>query len=232
MASVSHMTPDAADRLTDSGNDSPLRRIAVIALAAIMLGFAVQLLILAARLAAGGPMPGAAVFLDMTQGVTWSLLVCTGVGIGVSIRARSAVVGMIGLISAPIAVGAAKASQRIVASLLDAAEQQAVLSLGSISVLRAVEYGILGFVLGTLAQRGEMRLSRYLGAGAAAGIVLGGAVLALTAYVAALAGTPFDAPKLAAGVVNEMVFPMGCALVIYAGQLAGRTFNRVELALN
>lgn len=209
-----------------------LRTVAVVAVLAIVLGFAVQLLILATKLLAGGPLPGATVFLDMTQGVTWALLVCTGVGIGVSLRARATMVGALALIAAPIAIAAAKFSQRLVGSFIDAAEQPAVLSLASISVVRALEYGVLGYLLGTLAQRGEMRAMRYIGAGAAVGLVLGGAVLALMAYVAAQAGTPMGAPKLAAGVVNEMVFPIGCALVIYAGHAAGKSFNRAELALS
>lgn len=209
-----------------------LRTVAAVALLAIVLGFVIQLLILAAKLAAGGPVPGAAIFLDMTQGVTWSLLVCTGVGIGVSMRARATMVGLLALIAAPIAIAGAKFSQRLVGSFIDAAEQPAVLSLASISIVRALEYGVLGYLLGTLAQRGETRAMRYIGAGAAVGLVLGGAVLALTAYVSAQAGTPLEAPKIATGIVNEMVFPIGCALVIYAGHMAGKSFSRAELALN
>lgn len=209
-----------------------LRQVALIALCAVLLGLGIQLLILVARLAAGGPWPGAALLADTAGGVTWALLVCTGVGIGTSVlRVRAMLAGLLAAICAPIAIAAAKAAQRMVAGMTDAVEQQAILSLGSISLARAVEYGVLGFLLGTLAQRGEKRVSRYLGAGCLVGLVLGGAVVWLTHYVAAQAGSGLTSAQLAVGVVNEMVFPVGCAIVIYAGQLVGRSFSRAELAL-
>ncbi len=213
-------------------SDGALRKLAIIALLSVGLGLLIQVLILVARIAAGGSFPSIGAAADVAQGVTWALLVCTGVGIGTSImRARAQIVGLIGALFAPIAVAAAKGSQRLVSSALDLAEQQALLSLGAISLARAVEYAILGFLLGTLAQRGERRVSRYFGVGAGVGLVCGGAVLALNAWIAADAGRAFGAPQIAAGVVNEVLFPIGCALVIYGGQLVGRAFSRAELAL-
>jgi hypothetical protein len=209
-----------------------LRQLAVIAVASVVLGLAIQVAILVARLLAGSGYPGVAWFPDATQGVAWSVLVCVGVGIGAAIlRVRALLAGILGMIFAPIAVALAKASQRLVAGMVEVAEQQAVLSLGTVSMMRAVEYGVLGFLLGTLIQRGERRLTRYLASGAAVGIVLGGAVVALTWHTAAGAGSPMTPPALAASVINEMIFPLGCALVIYAGLTVGQTFRRVDLTL-
>jgi hypothetical protein len=209
-----------------------LRTLALIALLSVGLGLLIQILIFAARVLAGGPWPELAAVADVAQGVTWALLVCTGVGIGTSVmRARARIVGLMGALFAPIAVAAAKGSQRLVASALDLAEQQALMSLGAVSLLRAVEYAVLGFLVGTLAYRGDQRISRYVAAGAGVGLLLGGCVVALNAWLAAGLGAPFGAPQIAAGVVNEMLFPIGCALVIYGGQMAGRAFSRAELVL-
>lgn len=209
-----------------------LRGLAAIAMLAVVLGIAVQLLILTAKLTTGLQVPGIIFLVDLAQGVTWSILVCTGVAIATSVlKARAVLAGIMSAIFAPVAIGLAKASQRMVAGLLEVAEQQAILSLGSVSLLRAVEYGALGYLLGTLAQRSEKRLHRYLAAGLTVGVFLGGAVLALTAFFARRSGLPFGSAQIATGVINEVVFPVGCAIVIYAGQLVGRSFTRTELVL-
>lgn len=216
-----------------SGRAGALRKLALIALMSVLLGLSIQLLIIAARLLAGGPLPGLGFVADAAQGITWALLVCTGVGIGTSImRARAEIVGLLGALFAPFAVAAAKGSQSLVGSVLDRAGTEAVLGLGTISLLRAFEYAVLGFLLGTLARRGEARLGRYLGAGALVGVVLGGGVMALTAQAAWAAGMPYGAAQFAAGAVNEVLFPIGCALVIYGGQLVGRAFSRADLVFN
>jgi hypothetical protein len=214
------------------GNASALRKLAVIALMSVVLGLTVQLAILALKVMSGGVWPGVSVVADAAQGVTWALLVCTGVGIGTSImRARAHIVGLLGALVAPAAVAAAKGMQSLVASALDLAVQDAVMSLGAVSLVRAFEYGLLGYLLGSLARRGEARLSLYLAAGAAVGVVLGGAVIGLNAWLAAGAAMTYGAPQVATGIVNEMLFPIGCALVIYGGQMVGKAFSRAELVL-
>lgn len=228
MSETSHAVQDAAAPPAESA----LRQLAVIAICSILLGLAIQVAILIARLMAGAGYPNAGWFVAATGGITWSVLVCVGLGIGAAIlRVRAALAGLLGLVFAPTAVALAKASQKFVASMLDLAEQQAVLSLGSVSAMRAIEYGVLGFLLGTLIQRGERRLSRYLGAGALVGLVLGGAAVVLIARTAASSGAPLPAPALMATIINEMVFPIGCALVIYAGMSVGQTFRRLDLTL-
>ena len=50
---------------------------------AILLGLTVQLLILFAKIAAGGEATPLQVFVDVASGVTWSALVCYGIAFGV-----------------------------------------------------------------------------------------------------------------------------------------------------
>ncbi len=75
---------------------------------------------------------------------------------------------------------------------------------------------------------GRDRPEPYLGAGAAVGIAFGGLVTVLTARAAAVSGAPLTDLRLAATVVNEVLFPAGCALVIFVGQEVGRSLKAIE----
>jgi hypothetical protein len=197
-----------------------LKRIALIALCAIALGFLMQGLILVVKLSAGAPFPGARFIVDLAQGVTWSFLVCAGVGIGTSImKARAALVGLLAMACAPLAIAMAKSSQKVMASVVGVADQPAVLSLATISGLRAIEYGLLGWWLGTLARREVSHAAPYLKAGASLGVFFGGAIAALTYQVALSKGLSPAPPQILSSIVNEVAFPIGCAFVIYVGQL-------------
>lgn len=203
-----------------------LRRIALIALGAILLGFLMQGLILAVKLSSGAAFPGMRFLVDLAQGVTWSFVVCAGVGIGTSImKARAALVGLLAMVCAPLAIAAAKSSQKVMASLVGAVDQPAVLSLAAISGLRAVEYGLLGWWLGTLARREVSNAGPYLKAGSVSGVVFGGAIAALTWHVALSRGLNPQPPQILATIVNEVVFPIGCAFVIYMGQFVSGQMN-------
>lgn len=205
-----------------------IKRLALISVLAIALGFVMQGLILATKLASGGPFPGALFLGDLAQGVTWSFFVCTGVGIGISLsKARAAMAGLISMIFAPIAVAAAKSSQKVMTGLIGAADQPAVLSLATVSVLRAIQYGILGWLLATLARKGVERPLPYFAAGSAVGVLLGGAIAALTYHAAVTNGLTPGLPKIASSIVNEVLAPIGCAMVIYFGLMVGRNLKAV-----
>ncbi|WP_054308633.1 hypothetical protein [Mesorhizobium sp. 1M-11] len=206
-----------------------VRRVATIALLAVLLGFAMQGLILGAKLLAGGPFPGTKLFVDLTQGVTWSLLVCAGVGIGTSImKIRAALAGLVAALFAPIALAVAKSAQKVMASAIGVVDQPAALSLVTISAMRAVEYGILGWVLASLVQKEVKSASAYLGTGSTVGIVFGGAIAVLGYHAASLGGQSPSSAQVAASLVNEIVSPIGCALVIYCGQLVGRNVSMLS----
>ncbi|UXN75084.1 hypothetical protein N8D56_09275 [Devosia sp. A8/3-2] len=77
----------------------------------------------------GGAFPGVSIFADSVQTVTWSVLVCTGVAIGVTVsKARKAPAGLMGLLFAPLALAVAKAGQKAMLALIGALEQPAALS--------------------------------------------------------------------------------------------------------
>lgn len=197
-----------------------LRRIAVVALLSVILGLAVQSAVLGIKLA--GRPPGTDLVVDLASGIAWSLLVCTGLAIGLTIaKGRPLLTGTLAFCFAPAALATAKASQKVLTDWLDAAERQAVLGIGTVSLLRAAEYALLGWLLARLVVRDEDRPWSYLGAGCAAGLIFGGAITGLTWRAASHGGAPLAAPVLGATVINEMVFPVGCALVIFFGQFVG-----------
>jgi hypothetical protein len=219
--------PGTSAPAIDAGSaERIIKRIALIGLLSIALGIGMQLLILVCKLAAGASFPGAQLIVDMTQGVTWAFFVCSGIGIGTAIiRARAALVGLLGAICAPIGMAFAKSSQKAVGGMLGMAEQPAILSLLTIGTLRAIEYGILGWMLGVLASRGEERATRFLSFGAYVGLGFGITIALITYYVATSTGAPMPLPRIVAVLVNEVVFPIGCAFVVYVGVMVGKNMK-------
>ncbi|MBV9989889.1 MAG: hypothetical protein JOZ72_01235 [Alphaproteobacteria bacterium] len=171
-----------------------------------------QLVVFAVRLAAGMKLGGAAILADMTQGVSWAVIVCLGVAIGVSAeRSRALLGGVLGAISGPIGWGIAKSLQRIVQAATGAAIDQFTPLFFLLTAVKGVEYLILGWALGRLADRKDTRLRDYALPGAVLGVVTGMAVIALNLWHG-----PMPLPKILGLAASELTFPIGCALVIYA----------------
>lgn len=206
-----------------------LRRLALIAVLGVLLGFVMQALVIAARLLGGGAFPGLTVVADLVQTVTWSVLVCTGVAIGVSVgKARKALAGIIAFFLAPLSLVVAKAGQKAMLSIIGALEQPAVLSLATIGLVRAFEYGLLAWLLTRLTERDIVRPVLYIAIGAVIGLSFG-AVLFWLSYTAALAaGSQMTTPQILGLLVNEVGSPAGCAFLIYIGQLASYSFTVYE----
>jgi len=218
-----------ADDLEREKAEAVIRKLAIVAILAVVLGIVIQGAIVLVKIAAARGVTGASVILDFTQGVTWALLVCSGVSLGTSImKARPMLAGLMALVFAPIAIALAKSSQKLVGGLMGAVEQEAALSLSTISILRAVEYGLLAWLLGLLVQRGENRLNRYLSAGVLAGIIFG-SIICYLGYQAALEkGLPAGLTTIVASAINEILFPIGCSFVIYTGQMIGRSARLIN----
>ncbi|HEY9346038.1 MAG TPA: hypothetical protein VIQ53_12050 [Inquilinus sp.] len=182
---------------------------------AILLGFAMQALVLSARVSAGGPIPGIRFLADLVQGITWSVLVCFGVSMGtVLVKLRALLAGILAAICTPVAIGAASAGQKAMAAMLGAAGQPAAVPLAVIAAVKAVEYGLLG----RMVERGARGPVPFLLAGAAAGLVLGGAITALIWQAISAGGAVPELPRIVGVGVNEVLFPIGCALVIFLAQ--------------
>lgn len=146
---------------------------------------------------------------DVANSVTWSFFVCTGVAIGVSIgKARKALAGLIGFLFAPIAIAAAKAMQKAVIVAIDAVESVALLPVTTLGLVRAVEYGLLAWLLTVMTEREIARPLPYLGIGTGIGLFFGIALALLTRASALAAGTDLTAQQLAGTLMNEIGSPI------------------------
>jgi multisubunit Na+/H+ antiporter MnhF subunit len=197
---VSHAAPDR------------IRRIFHVAWLAVVLGIVLQLVIFLVRLAAGAKIPAAVFFADLTQNVTWGFIVCVGVAIGVTAgRMRMMLGGLLGLISGPVGWAAAKSMQRSVQAALGAPIDQFTAFFFLMVALKGVEYLLLGLAVGRAADKPAPSVSDYLRPGALIGLVFSAAVVSLNLW-----NGPVALPKLLGVAVSESLFPIGCALVIWA----------------
>jgi len=195
-----------------------LRRIAALAALAVALGFGVQALVVVAKLLVGGYVARPLLPLDIASGVAWSVVVCLATGIGVSVlRAGPAVSGLIAALFAPVAVAAVRAANQVMSAAIGVIGKPAAVSLVTLAGLKAVEYGLLGFLLARLARSGETRFARFAATGLGVGVAFAGAAL----WIRLHAGTA-PAAEIAALAVNEVVFPAGCAAVVYVGRMMSR----------
>jgi hypothetical protein len=183
----------------------------------ILLGLLMEALLLLIRLNALPQLQPAAEGLGK---VTWSLLVCMGLGVGkVLSEDKPFWVGLAGLVSAPLAFTAAQAVQRTVTELTTSIAAAPLSSTAiALGALRGVEYMILGAILASLSKRNSKPRS-YVTAGLVVGIVFGLIVLFLTAATIA---TP---AAFLAWAVNELLFPMGCAAVLYGSKVVGKAVS-------
>ena len=203
--------------LRASSSDFP-RRILTVAWMSILLGFAIEALLLAVATGMSGGLERPAPFVaDLVQKVSWSVLVCLGLGVGTSVvKARPAVMGGLGFVAAPVAFSIAKALHKGMGAALGVAGVVGGPSTLLMALLKAVEYGVFGVALGRISQKSAAGLGIYTGVGLVIGVVFGGAITALIAQAGATGS------NLATRAMNEMIFPLGCALVLYVADALGR----------
>ncbi|MBZ9809761.1 hypothetical protein LB542_24515 [Mesorhizobium sp. BR1-1-9] len=225
---LSSALPDAHP--LSNGARLALRRVVLVAWLAIALGFAMEALILTARFTAGSHPATTQVLIELAQGVTWSFFVCAGVSLGTAMAKVQALLGgLIGAMSAPLAMGIAKGTQKVMVSALDVAAKPAILSLTTLGVLRAIEYGLLGWILAWLAAKAKPRPFHFMLAGASIGAVFGGGITALTIETAAANELALALPQAIAVGLNEIVFPIGCALVVYVALQVSRHMKFISV---
>lgn len=144
--------------------------------------------------------------------ITWAAIVCVSLGLATAVaRQRVVAMTLAGAAGAPVAFILARATRRGSVGLLHALDGGAPSPL-LIGTIKGIEYGCLGLALSWLGRRGSSGALAYATAGLAAGVGFGGANLLVT--MAASPG-PLTFPTLLAWTVNELMFPVGCALVVW-----------------
>jgi hypothetical protein len=200
-----------------SGPWATLLRVAWLAIA---LGVLLQLALLLVAAGFGKDISPRPVLAETFKTVSWSLLVCVGVALGrVAAKGRVSLEGATGLLAAPLALTAANTIQKGVAEALNVAGSPAGPAPLWVLALKAAEYACLGLALGWVGRRAPSSAFGHMAAGLLTGVVFGGALLAL---VVQSAPTSLSTPSLLAKGVNELLFPIGCALVVFIAEVLGR----------
>ena len=220
--------PNTEAASTESSGGSGLGDVLVrVAWLAILLGFAMEILILLPQ-AGFGVLPGLeSVLKDLAGRVTWSTLVCAGLAAGTAAsRARAPLMGLFGLLAAPIAFHLSRALQQGVAKTLEVAASGA--SVGSqtlilLALLKALEYGCLGVAINWIGRRPWGGALAHAAVGLAVGIVFGGAIVSYTYWTAP---EPLAVAGLFSRGMNEILFPVGCSLVLYSATALGERVGR------
>jgi hypothetical protein len=212
-----------SERQTTAGASSSLPdKILRVAWLSVLLGLIMEALIL--LLAAGfGELPGISwVAADLAQQVSWAFLVCVALSLGsAAANLRPALMGSLGLLAAPLSF--------IIARSLHDGLRKALGVVGTASigfsiilvvvVLKGVEYGCLGAAIGWVGQRPWGGLGAHIAVGLGAGIVFGSLILAVTYWGAS---SPLSTANLISRGVNEILFPMGCSLVLFSADALGQ----------
>ena len=189
---------------------------------AVLLGLGMEALLVLIVLGLGTfPGIGAAV-ADLVRQVSWSVFVCVGLAIGTAVsKLRVPSMGVMGLLAAPAAFAVARFLHQSAAQALavSGTVSSSDVSLILIALLKGVEYGCLGLVVGWVGQRAWGGAFAHMAAGLAVGVVFGGAIVSLT-YSAA--PEPLPAAQVVSQGVNEVLFPVGCSLVLFVAAAVAR----------
>ena len=194
----------------------------------VALATCLELLLVISAVLTGQTRDGAGPFvLDWLQKLPWALIVCVGVWIGLRAgHGRSLVLGLAALLAAPTGSLASRtAAQALQATAFGAgAVAQSTYAPAApagppalaIAGLRGMEYLSLALAVGWLVRRPRAGPHHHAAVGLAAGAVFGTGLLALTA--AATGGQLLSPDAMPAWAINELLFPAGCALILYAAR--------------
>ena len=191
---------------------------------AVLLGLTIEIILVLLAAGFGTLKGGCPVLADLVQKISWSVIVCVGIAVGtMAQKARGPLMGLAGLLAAPLAFVAARSLHKgALAALGVAAAAGPVPSLILIGAIKGLQYASFGLALNWVEKKPWGKLAAYLATGLAVGVVFGGTILALIIQ-AAPQMPPF--PVLVSSATNEVLFPVGCALVIYVSKIMKKTLG-------
>jgi hypothetical protein len=204
-----------------AARDSDLRgTILNIAWLAVILGIAVEIILIAVQ-AIFKTVPGVnAIVADLVGKMSWSVIVCVGLAFGkAASKSQATTTGIAGLLSAPLAFTVARTMQKSVSYALGlAAGAASAASPFVLGTLKGLEYAALGLLLAWIGKQ-RAGAAAHVGVGLVVGIIFGSALIALLSHYAG--ATPAPHVLVSQG-LNEVLFPVGCSLAIFAAETLGR----------
>jgi hypothetical protein len=187
---------------------------------AILLGLVMETLLLVLGGALGEMLGLRPLIADMVKTVSWSVFVCVGLAIGTAvIQDRAPLMGFMGLLSAPIAFEASRVLHKgALGALALSGDAGGAVSPLLVAVIKGIEYGCLGLAIGWVSQRPWGGVLTHTAVGLLVGLVFGGTLVALAAGQV----PPPPTAALLTQSVNEILFPVGCSLVLFSATAIGK----------
>lgn len=181
----------------------------------IALGLVMEAFLVAARL---GAFTMDAATAELVNRVSWSVLVCTGLAIGDTLaeNSRPLLLGLSGLLGAPLAFAVARGLHKGTADLMNIVQPADPISPLLAGGIRGVEYMILGLAIFWLKKQPRSTVLSYIGVGLVIGLVFGSLIMFLNP------GVTKSLSSILVWVVNEVAFPVGCTLVLFASTAIGK----------
>jgi hypothetical protein len=214
---VSEQTPSRS-QVRAPDHRSRLRREALrVAALSVGLALLLEVLQLVVGTLTGAGYGAPAVTRDLLLKVPWAFVVCLALWLAITLGSdRPATILVVGLVAAPIASLLARTAAELAHGYMASAAPAGVPSAFLVAGLKGVEYACLGLIVLWLRRQDWSAAVHHAGAGLLVGLLFGGLLLFFTERSAA---DPLTTAALEAWVVNELLFPAGCALILFG---AGR----------
>jgi hypothetical protein len=218
------MTTQDSDQTNDVQAPDLGATLLRVAWLAVILGLAMEVLLLVLGGVVGDALGLKPFVADLVRNVTWSVFVCAGLAVGTAVvKARAPLMGFLGLVSGPLAFEASRVVHKGTLEALAITGGGGNLSPVLVAGIKGIEYGCLGLGVGWVSQRRWGGAAAHVAVGLLVGLTFGSVELAL----AAGATPPPPTSDLFVDGVNEVLFPVGCSLVLFsAGVLGKKTADR------
>jgi hypothetical protein len=153
------MARNAAVSLTPGNLASRLLKVVWLA---ILLGLGLQALLLLTALGFGKELQLDAVVAESVNKVAWAFLVCFGLALdSAAPKLGPTSFALAGLLAAPVAFIAARSLHKSVAQALDVQAGAVSESVLVFALFKAIEYGVLGYLLARIGARTNARPQDY-----------------------------------------------------------------------
>jgi hypothetical protein len=192
------------------------RRMRAVAMWSVILGVGIELLLIAVAAASSKAPDAAHAVAQVAQKVSWSFIVCAGIASGMALTGGlPRALGLLGFLSGPLGFIVAKSIHKsALQALSDAPVPADAVSPAIMAALRAVEYGVFGIWLGLILRNAPTSFVVYLRAAVVIGVVFGTVFLIMFMKARPNATVLDLVPKA----LNELLFPIGCAGVLFVAR--------------
>ena len=209
-------TRQGAPTAASSNLGATLLRVAWLA---ILLGMAMEGILLLLSAGLGDFLGLGPIVAELARNVSWSVLVCLGLSVGKAVQsARVPVMGLLGFLAAPAAFEISRVIHKgAIQALAISGSAGEDFSPFLLVLIKGLEYGCLGLALGWVSQRPWGGAVAHMAVGFVVGTVFGGTVIALLAA----SGPEVSATILLSRGVTEVLFPVGCSLVLFSAEALG-----------